>query len=48
MWKDDLDVSNKSYSKDHIDADVVCKNDRHTWRFTGFYGHPEANKWVET
>ncbi|KAK2647505.1 hypothetical protein Ddye_014994 [Dipteronia dyeriana] len=43
FWSDNLDVSLLSYSLFHIDVRVVSHNDT-TWRFTGFYGHPESNK----
>ncbi|XP_057794871.1 uncharacterized protein LOC131011108 [Salvia miltiorrhiza] len=40
FWKDPLDVAISSYSPGHIDCRV--SNDGVTWRFTGFYGHPDA------
>uniref|UniRef100_A0A803LW55 Uncharacterized protein n=1 Tax=Chenopodium quinoa TaxID=63459 RepID=A0A803LW55_CHEQI len=43
IWKDTLEVEVKSYSLHHIDLRVKfpCKQG---YRFTGIYGHPEAEK----
>ncbi|XP_073057177.1 uncharacterized protein [Primulina eburnea] len=41
LWKEPLNVTVFSYSSGHIDS-IVQHGDKR-WRFTGFYGHPEAN-----
>lgn len=40
LWKDDIDVSIRSFTFYHIDAAI--KWDSKSWRFTGIYGHPNA------
>jgi len=39
LWKNNVTVDLKSYSKFHIDVWVTMENGRQ-WRFTGFYGEP--------
>jgi hypothetical protein len=41
MWKNEVSVEIKSYSKYHIDSGILedSTTDR-AWRFTGFYGDP--------
>uniref|UniRef100_A0A2N9I6M1 CCHC-type domain-containing protein n=1 Tax=Fagus sylvatica TaxID=28930 RepID=A0A2N9I6M1_FAGSY len=41
FWDDSVTLHIQSYSLFHIDAHVI-QGDGVTWRFTGFYGHPEA------
>jgi hypothetical protein len=41
FWDDSVTLHIQSYSLFHIDAHVI-QGDGATWRFTGFYGHPEA------
>ena len=43
LWKGEIDVDIKSYSKHHIDAVVHSENGCY-WRCTGIYGHPEADQ----
>ncbi|KAA3488997.1 reverse transcriptase [Gossypium australe] len=44
-WKEDLIVTLRSFSKNHIDAMVKEGNSDAEWRFTGFYGFPyDSNK----
>ncbi|KAK6156592.1 hypothetical protein DH2020_010840 [Rehmannia glutinosa] len=40
FWKDSVDITMKSYSRGHIDCGVL--DQRKQWRFTGFYGNPDA------
>ncbi|XP_075523988.1 uncharacterized protein LOC142556413 [Primulina tabacum] len=41
LWKAPLDVTVHSYSSDHIDC--MVKLFEKCWRFTGFYGNPNAS-----
>lgn len=41
FWNDTLNVSIQSYFVGHIDCIVIDQGKR--WRFTGFYGNPNAN-----
>lgn len=40
LWRKEWDVVVKGYSSGFIDC-IVNSPDEKTWRFTGFYGHPE-------
>ncbi|GMI91034.1 hypothetical protein HRI_002772700 [Hibiscus trionum] len=40
-WKNNCDVSLRSYSQRHIDVLINDDSDGKTWRLTGFYGTPE-------
>ncbi|XP_073130129.1 uncharacterized protein [Henckelia pumila] len=40
FWKSPAIVSVKSFSQGHIDC--IIQEDDVIWKFTGFYGHPEA------
>ncbi|MBA0843769.1 hypothetical protein Goarm_000929, partial [Gossypium armourianum] len=41
-WKEDLLVSLKSYSINHIDVNIEESGGLPKWRLTGFYGAPKA------
>ncbi|KAL5835447.1 hypothetical protein ACOSQ4_014944 [Xanthoceras sorbifolium] len=41
LWRDSVDVSVQSFTKGHIDSFVRGTDGSH-WRFTGFYGDPNA------
>uniref|UniRef100_A0A803MKL3 Endonuclease/exonuclease/phosphatase domain-containing protein n=1 Tax=Chenopodium quinoa TaxID=63459 RepID=A0A803MKL3_CHEQI len=41
LWNDMVEVEIKSYSLNHIDCWIKMSN-KPRWRFTGVYGHPEA------
>ena len=41
FWKKDVDFSVDTYSPNHIDV-IVNKGKEDEWRFTSFYGEPEA------
>jgi hypothetical protein len=43
MWDMAISVSVQSYSNWHIDAKMKSEEGV-SWRFTGFYGHPEKSK----
>ena len=43
MWNYDINVNILSYSRHYIDAEVQCGNGK-KWRYTGVYGHPEAQQ----
>jgi exonuclease III len=44
LWKGDIFVEIQNYSRRHINAIVrICENGPQ-WKFTGFYGHPDATK----
>ena len=43
LWSKDIKLEIKSYSQHHIDA-IIIEHDRNfTWRFIGFYEHPESH-----
>lgn len=43
MWKNEISLDIKSFSKYHIDGWVSASSSvPETWRFTGFYGDPEC------
>ncbi|KAA3476849.1 reverse transcriptase [Gossypium australe] len=42
-WKEEIIVTLRSFSKNHIDVMVKENNTNEEWRFTGFYGSPYVN-----
>ncbi|GLT27861.1 hypothetical protein SLA2020_028310 [Shorea laevis] len=42
LWKSDTKLSLLSFSQNHIDMEVQGMGVG-TWRFTGYYGHPERH-----
>ncbi|KAA3486777.1 reverse transcriptase [Gossypium australe] len=42
-WKEDIIVTLRSFSNNHIDAMANEKNTNEEWRFTSFYGSPYVN-----
>jgi len=45
LWKDQLELTLKSWSSNHIDMEGTGSDSNHRWRITGIYGYPEnANK----
>ncbi|XP_059428616.1 uncharacterized protein LOC132162400 [Corylus avellana] len=44
LWNDDVGVEIQNYSCRHINAKVCLTPNKGFWKFTSFYGHPEANK----
>lgn len=43
FWNDDWKVDLQSFNPGHIDT-LISSDGELTWRFTGFYGHPEPNQ----
>ncbi|KAL6134008.1 hypothetical protein ACLB2K_066241 [Fragaria x ananassa] len=48
LWTDDIRVSLKSYSENHIDVMVRGLEDDQEWRFTDVYGEPRAENRHQT
>ncbi|XP_059451003.1 uncharacterized protein LOC132181787 [Corylus avellana] len=44
LWTETIEVEVQNYSSRHINAKVNTKPSVGWWKFTGFYGHPEASK----
>ncbi|XP_059450845.1 uncharacterized protein LOC132181612 [Corylus avellana] len=44
FWEDGSGVEIQNFSHQHINAIVSNQNHSMEWKFTGFYGHPEASK----
>ncbi|XVE83785.1 hypothetical protein DITRI_Ditri16bG0114600 [Diplodiscus trichospermus] len=42
LWKEQVDLRITSFSKNHIDVEIVDTNDL-KWRLTGFYEEPDTN-----
>ena len=47
IWKDEIEMEIKSYSKHHIDT-VVQNNEESSWRCTGVYGNPKSEETKHT
>lgn len=47
LWMDDVDLNIVSYSRHHIDCNVIMQ-DGDSWRFTGFYGYPDSSQRVRS
>ena len=41
FWKEDFDLSVETFSPNHIDS-TINKGKDNEWRFTAFYGEPDA------
>ncbi|KAK4383569.1 putative mitochondrial protein [Sesamum angolense] len=48
LWDKSVSVQLQSFSEHHIDATVLCDDDRDSWRFTGIYGAPEIGNHFQT
>nr|POF27368.1 hypothetical protein CFP56_14485 [Quercus suber] len=48
LWKSSMKVDVQTFSHRHIDAIVTEEQSKKQWRFTGFYGHLETNKRMES
>ena len=48
FWRSSTKVDVQTFSPRHIDAIVTEEHGNRTWRFTGFYGHPETSKREES
>jgi exonuclease III len=44
LWKEEAGLEIQNYSCRHIQAVVKNPGGEGSWKFTGFYGHPEASK----
>jgi len=40
FWKDAREVLIQNYSLHHINETVSLLSTEYSWKFTGFYGHP--------
>ncbi|KAA3482263.1 reverse transcriptase [Gossypium australe] len=47
-WKEDIILTLRSFSRNHIDVMIKEDNAKEEWRFTGFYGSPYANRKNDT
>jgi exonuclease III len=47
LWMSESGVEIQNYSRRHINATVCSSPMNTTWKFTGFYGHPDASKRME-
>ncbi|KAA3473504.1 Exo_endo_phos domain-containing protein [Gossypium australe] len=47
-WTEEVVVTLRSFSKNHIDVMVKEENTNEEWRFTGFYGSPYATNKIES
>ncbi|KAA3478879.1 reverse transcriptase [Gossypium australe] len=47
-WKEEITVTLRSFSRNHIDVMVKEDNVKEEWRFTGFYGSPYSNQKNDT
>ena len=43
LWSKEVSLEIQSYSPHHIDAIISEQQNNNTWRFIGFYGHPETH-----
>jgi exonuclease III len=48
LWRNDICVEIQNYSRHHINAVVSMEKTGPPWKFSGFYGHPEADKRSES
>lgn len=46
LWKREINLEVKSYTRYHIDAVILEADSGYGWRLTGFYWHPETHKKV--
>jgi exonuclease III len=44
LWKEEAGLEIQNYSCRHIQAAVKIPGGEGLWKFTGFYGHPDASK----
>jgi exonuclease III len=48
LWNDTIEVAIQNYSRRHINAQIKVGKNKGEWKFSGFYGHPEAAKRKES
>ncbi|KAL0355405.1 UNVERIFIED_CONTAM: hypothetical protein Sradi_3987400 [Sesamum radiatum] len=44
LWNKEIVVQLRSFSANHIAVDILGDESVANWRFTGFYGEPEASR----
>ena len=44
LWMNEVRLEVKSFSVQHIDANIKDCNGANVWRFTGYYGNPEVSQ----
>ena len=44
LWMDEIGVEIQNFSCRHINAKICQSPNGSHWKFTSFYGHPEADK----
>jgi hypothetical protein len=44
FWKEDRELEIFNFSRSHINAVIKEEDDTHSWRFTGFYDHPNCSR----
>jgi hypothetical protein len=48
FWKDEVQLEIQNYTRWHINVVVKLQDGRSSWKFTGFYGHPNSAKRKES
>ena len=48
IWKDDITMNLRSFSKNYIDLDVGENSGQLMWRVIGFYGDPNVSRQNES
>ncbi|KAL8548864.1 hypothetical protein ACS0TY_007940 [Phlomoides rotata] len=48
LWREHVDLSLISYSRNHLSFGVESEGDDQRWQISGIYGWPEQNKWHMT
>ncbi|XP_042944769.1 uncharacterized protein LOC122278652 [Carya illinoinensis] len=48
LWRQEVELTIKSFSKHHIDAEVKDSDNKGWWQVTGLYRHPETSRREET
>ena len=43
LWSSDMNLEIKNYSNFHIDSIITEPENGFSWRYIGFYGHPETH-----
>jgi hypothetical protein len=47
LWGVDVEAKIQNFSQRHINVIIHEPNQGASWKFSGFYGHPDATKRVE-
>jgi hypothetical protein len=48
LWASDLNLEIQNYSQRHVNAVIHESDSGATWKFTGFYGHPDPMRRQES